>query len=41
MEKLEALKQKLYDLKQQYPDKNTILPDEIKQELLNMLDVLK
>ncbi|MDO8582304.1 MAG: hypothetical protein Q7S16_05540 [bacterium] len=41
LQKLEALKQKLYDLKQQYPDKHTIPPDEIKQELLNLLDVLK
>lgn len=40
-EKIENLKQRLYDLKQQYPDKNTVPPDEIKQELLVMLDVLK
>ena len=39
--KLEALKQRVFDLKQQYPDKNTIPPDEIKKELLEMLDVLK
>ena len=41
IKKLEALKEKHYDLKQQYPDKNTIPPDEIKQELLTMLNVLK
>ena len=40
-EKLEILKQKLYDLKQQYPDKSTTPPDEVKEELLEMLDVLK
>jgi len=40
-EKLEALKQKLYDLKQQYSAKNTVPSDKIKKELLNMLDVLK
>ncbi|MDD3102033.1 MAG: hypothetical protein PHE59_02720 [Patescibacteria group bacterium] len=39
-EKLEILKQKLFDLKQQYPDRNTVPPDEIKQELLEMLDIL-
>ncbi|MDD5043455.1 MAG: hypothetical protein PHD51_02165 [Patescibacteria group bacterium] len=41
MEKLETLKQKLYALKRQYPDKSTTPPDKIKQELLEMLDVLK
>lgn len=39
--KLEALKQKLYSLKEKYPEKSTVPPDTTKQELLNMLDVLK
>jgi len=39
--RLEALKQKLYDLKQQYPDKNADPSNEIKKNLLEMLDVLK
>jgi hypothetical protein len=39
--KLEILKQRIYDLEQQYPDKNTTPPDEIKRELLDMLNILK
>ena len=40
-EKLETLKRRVNNLKQQYPNRNTVPPDEIKQELLDMLDVLK
>lgn len=40
-ERLEVLKERLYDLQDQYPDKSTPVPGEIKQELLSMLDVLK
>jgi hypothetical protein len=42
---LEALKQKVSDLKQEYPDRNTIPPDDIKKDLLDtllsMLDILE
>jgi len=41
MEKIKTLKDKLFDLKEQYPEKTTTLPDETKQELLEMLNVLK
>lgn len=40
-DKIEKLKQIVFDLKQQYSNKNTTPPDEVKQELLEMLDVLK
>ena len=39
--KLEQLKEKLFELQQQYPDRETMPPDEIKEELLSELDVLK
>ena len=39
--KLERLKDRLSELKKQYPDKNTIPSDEIKQELLAALEILK
>lgn len=37
--KIEALKNKLLELKQLYPDK-TVPPDEVKQEIIQMLDVV-
>jgi hypothetical protein len=37
----EALKERLHELKEQYPDKATVPPDEIKQELLQALDVFE
>lgn len=40
-ERIEALKEKLHDLREQYPEKDPSPPDAIKQELLAMLDVLK
>lgn len=41
MKNLEGLKEKHYDLKQEYPDKETIPPEEIRQELLDMINVFK
>jgi hypothetical protein len=41
MSRLERLKERHYELKQIYPDKETVPPDDIKHELLEMLDVLK
>jgi hypothetical protein len=38
--RLEKLKEKLLKLKEQYPDKETILPDVVKKELLKELDIL-
>ncbi len=38
---IENLKLRLFELKKIYPDKNTIPPDEIKQELLDKLDILQ
>jgi len=40
-EKLGALKLWLNELKGRYPDKSTLPPDDIKQKLLDMVDVLK
>jgi hypothetical protein len=39
--RIEKLKERLSELQEQYPDKETVPPDEIKQELLDGLDVLK
>lgn len=39
MDKLTILKERLFSLKDQFPDKNTVPPENIKQELLKMLDV--
>jgi RNA binding exosome subunit len=39
--RLEDLKQRLFDLKEQYPDKDTIPPTIIKQELLTKLNILE
>jgi len=41
LSKLEALKEQLRTLKKRYPSKDTIPPEDIKQDLLNDLDVLK
>lgn len=41
LSRLEQLKQRLYELKQQYPEKETTPPNEIKEELLEALDILK
>jgi len=38
---LEKLKERYFELKKLYPDKNNIPPDEIKQELLSILNVLE
>jgi len=38
---LENLKEKLATLKEQYPDKETVPPVEIKQDLLKELNILK
>lgn len=39
--RIEELKEKLYDLKQKYPDKETVPPEEVRKELLAELDVLR
>lgn len=39
--KLGQLKERLHKLKKQYPEKETVPPDEIKQELLDALNILK
>ncbi len=41
LDRLEELKQRLWDLKKQYPEKADIPPDEIKEELLKKLDFLR
>lgn len=41
MQRLEELKQRHHKLKQQYPDRETMPPEEIKQELLKGLDILR
>ncbi|OGY91709.1 MAG: hypothetical protein A3B31_02225 [Candidatus Komeilibacteria bacterium RIFCSPLOWO2_01_FULL_53_11] len=41
LSRLKQLKERLRELREQYPEKTTIPPDEIKQELLDALDVLK
>jgi hypothetical protein len=41
LSKLERLKEKLYELKKQYPDKETVPPDDIKRGLLKELNVLE
>ena len=41
LSKLETLKNRLHALKEQYPNKETVPPEDIKQELLDSLDVLK
>jgi len=40
LSRLEELKEKLFELKKQYPEKEAVPPDEIKSELLKSLDVL-
>lgn len=39
-ERLEDLEREVYNLKEQYPERKTIPPDEIKKELLDELDIL-
>ncbi len=39
--KLESLKERLHELKQKYPNKETVPPENIKQELLDSLDILE
>ncbi|MEK7583619.1 MAG: hypothetical protein AAB490_00090 [Patescibacteria group bacterium] len=41
LSRLEKLKEHLHELRKRYPEKETVPPDEIKQELLDSLDVLK
>jgi quinol monooxygenase YgiN len=40
-QKLEELKDQLYRLKQQYPDRATMPPDDVKNELLRKLDIFR
>lgn len=40
LDKIEELKNRHFELKAQYPDKDTIPPEEIKKELLDKLDVI-
>jgi hypothetical protein len=37
---MESLKERLSELREQYPDKATVPPEYIKEELLDELDVL-
>ena len=39
--RIEELKEMLYELRERYPSKETIPPEDIKQELLGKLDVLR
>jgi hypothetical protein len=39
--RMETLKERLHELKDQYPDKATVPPDEIKEELLADLNVVR
>lgn len=39
--RIEGLKERVYGLKELYPDKQTIVPEDIKQELLDRLDILR
>ena len=39
--KIEELKKRLSELREQYPSKETVPPEGIRQELLNSLDILK
>ena len=39
--RLEELKEQLHELKEKYPDKETVPPEEIKQELLGKLDIFR
>ena len=41
LEKIAALKERLHELKELYPEKSTVPTDEVKKELLDALDVLK
>lgn len=41
MQKLNDLKERHHELKQDYPDKETVPPDNIKKELLDKLNVLE
>lgn len=41
LKRLEDLKERLYELKQQYPEKETMPPEDVKKELLFELDVLR
>jgi len=39
--KMEILKEKLFALKQEYPGKETVMPDRVKRELLKELDIFE
>jgi len=39
--RLAELKERLHELKQQYPDKSSPPPEEVKKQMIDMLDVLK
>src|SRR3989344_5336884 len=41
LSRLERLKERLHELRERYPEKEPVPPDEIKQELLDALDILK
>lgn len=41
LQRMDGLKEKLFELKKQYPDKNTVLPDNIKESLLQELDIVR
>lgn len=41
LQRIEELKERLHELKQQYPDKETIPPDDTKTELLQKLNVIR
>ena len=41
MTSLADLKDRLHELKQQYPDKNAPPPEEVKKQMLEQLNVLK
>lgn len=40
-ERLEKLKERVFQLEEKYPIKNSLPPEEIRQELLNKLNILK
>jgi hypothetical protein len=40
LSKLELVKERLYQLKQIYPDKETVPPEEVKEELLQSLEII-
>lgn len=41
LQRMEELKERLHELKGQYPDKHTTPPGDIKKELLRKLDILR